>query len=138
MSFVISVHAPHPEIPLPDDPEEFDAWLDECNKYLLYEQPLGADSTVGCYWSCIAQTLGLPLVTAIYNHGLDLEGPAALLELERELDQLEHYWHTHELADPEPLSAIRHELREHLQERMSFLREAIQVARTQSANLSVS
>lgn len=46
MSFSISVSLPHDEIPMPDDLLQLDAWLDECNKFVLYQQPLGEANAI--------------------------------------------------------------------------------------------
>ena len=138
MSFRVYITIPHEEIPPPSDPSKFDAWLEECNKFSLYDAPLGADGTVYDFWSSIARQLGLPLITSIYEHGLKIESTEELNRLEEELNALENYWKSHHLEDPDPKSAIRDFLEEHLQERMEYFRTAVKLAKEHRAILSVS
>jgi hypothetical protein len=137
MSFSISVSLPHNEVPMPADPDEMDVWLIENNKYVLFEESLGGDHAVYHFWSGIATTLALPMIASIYSHGLQVERPELLILLERELDELEVYWNTHDLVDPSPVSAIRNDVKEHLTERMNYFREAIKIAREHRAVLMV-
>ena len=50
---------PHDEIPMPDDPIQLDAWLDECNKFVLYQQPLGSGHAIYTFWSLIASKIAI-------------------------------------------------------------------------------
>lgn len=110
----------HPPAALLEDPELLIA---EGLARTLYENPLGSGHTVYEYWSSPAATLGLPLIAAIYEQGLEVAG-SALDVLERELDVLERAW-----VPP---------LRAHLQERARFLREALRVAREAGGFVSIS
>lgn len=137
MSFSISVSLPHDEVPMPADSDEMNAWLAENNNYVLFEGPLGGDHTIYHFWSSIATELALPIIASIYNHGLQVERPEVLILLERELDELEFYWNTHDLVDPSPVSAIRNGVKERLTERMNYFRGAIKIAREHRAVLTV-
>ena len=57
MSFHISVVLPeHLEFinQVPDDPNDMDKWVEECEKLNLYDAPLDAGAVVYEYWSKIA------------------------------------------------------------------------------------
>ena len=138
MSFRVYVNIPHEDIPVPDDPSKLDAWLEEHGKFSIYDEPLGADSTVYKFWSSIADQVGLPMIASIYNQGLSIKDPEELDRLERELNELESYWKSHHLEDPNPKSGIRDCLEEHLWERMGYFRQAIKIAREHKAILGVS
>src|SRR4051812_12447157 len=116
MSFQISVYTPHHPIPVPEDASQLDAWLDAENQFCPYSEPLGADGTIYKYWSMPASKLGLPMLTAIYNHGLEIQTPQELALFEAELEQLQSAWRSYlrELPDLE---------KEALFERMSFVHE---------------
>ncbi len=131
MSFQISVARPHQPIPIPEDSSQLDAWLDAENRFCLYSEPLGADGTIYEFWSTPASKLGLPMLTAIYNHGLQIQTPHELDLFEAELEQLQSAWslYLRELPDLK---------KEDLLERMSFAREAIRVARDNQAILTIS
>lgn len=141
MSFWISVSPREAEAffsTVPPDPDDWDAWYEECNRLRLYSKPLGADGTVYEYWSGIAERIGLEMLASIYNNGLQVRHDGQIIQLESELDQLESYWNTYALEDRDPKSGIRHELREHLQERMGYMREAARVARECKGILTIS
>jgi hypothetical protein len=104
----------------------------------LYEAPLGPDGIVYEFWSSIARQLGLTMLTRMYKSGLRLKHPLRLAQLEKEMARLEEYWNTHELENYDPEIIGRQELRQHLKERMSYLREAVDVARWYRAVLTVS
>lgn len=138
MSFSISVSLPHDEIPMPDDLLQLDAWLDECNKFVLYQQPLGGGHAVFNFWSLIASELQLPLISSIYNDGLSLASPDELNQLTNELNQLENHWNSHKLEETKEKSASRYNLKEDLADRMQYVRTAIVVAQENKAVLTVS
>ena len=98
--------------------EEFDRWIKDVQARWLYENPLGAGGTVFDWWHKPAHEIGLPLVGAIYNEGLRVTD-ADLDRLSRELDALERFWDGADLSQ---------ELRDHLQESLGYLREAIRIA----------
>lgn len=142
MSFAITVHRRADDALYQTEPtavgsEEFDRWIKECQARWVYENPLGADGTIFELWHVPAAELGLPLVGSIYNNRLRVEG-AQLPELSRELDALEAFWDRTDFSGTPPLKyhtilpgfeEIRLvPLREHLQERLGYLREAIRVA----------
>jgi hypothetical protein len=151
MSFWISVRRPEDEDKIPPldaipyvdvvDASEwwaaFNKWEEQAKEAYLYWEPLGAGGTVYRFWSTIASQLGLPMLTSLYQHGLHLETLNQLAQLEHELDDLQTYWDTHELRD-EPTSGIYGQEKEHLRERMGYLREAVQIARETGARLTVS
>jgi hypothetical protein len=130
MSFRISVSIPHQPIPVPEDASQLDAWLDAENQFCLYDEPLGADGTIYEFWSMPASKLGLPMLTAIRSHGLQIQTPHELDVFEAELKQLQAAWNTYlrELPDLK---------KQDLLERMSFAHEAIRVARDNQAILTV-
>lgn len=138
MSFSISVSLPHDKIPMPNDLLQLDAWLDECNKFVLYQQPLGSGHAIFNFWSLIARELQLPLISSIYDNGLSLASPDELNQLTNELNQLENYWNSHKLEETEEKSASCDNLKEDLAERMQYLRTAIVVARENKAVLTIS
>ena len=130
MSFRISVTIPHQPIPVPEDPSQLDAWLDAENRFCLYSEPLGADGAIYEYWSMPASKLGLPMLTAIYRNGLEIQTPHELDLFEAELKQLQAAWISY-------LRALPDFEKENLLERMSFAHEAIRVARDNQAILTI-
>ena len=68
---------------------------------------------------------------------MHIEQIEVLEQLEHELDQLEHYWRTHELVEPSPISRKQGNLWEELAERMAYFRQAIKIAREQRATLRI-
>jgi len=118
---------------MPEDDSLFDEWIEQCQKWWLYDNPLGADGTVGEYWCIPAKRLGLPLLAQIYHEGLSVSTPEELEQLSRELDTLEAHWHTLSLPEWPP-----NFLESRLLERMGFFREAVQVALEQRGCLIVS
>jgi hypothetical protein len=143
MAFAISVHRRSDDALFQSPPadvytEEFDRWIKNCQERWLYQNPLGADGTVFEFWNVPAHEIGLPLVGAIYNNGLRVAG-ADLDHLSRELEALERFW---DGADFSQAGSINHHiihadgskevrvvpLRDDLQERLGYLREAIRIA----------
>jgi hypothetical protein len=151
MSFWISVF--HPEdtskIPPPDMiPNAGDAnnvdwipafteWEEQFRKAHLYYEPLGGDYSIGVFWWEIASQLGLPMLTSLYRNGLQLETSAELQQLEHELNALQTYWDSHDLRT-EPTVGFHGYERQHLQEQMDHVREAIRIAIREGAVLSIS
>jgi hypothetical protein len=142
MSFSITVHRRADDALYRLEPdvgsEAFDRWIKECQARWVYENPLGADGTVFELWHVPAHHLGLPLVGAIYQNGLRVEG-SQFTELTRELDALEAFWARVDFSQAAPLKAsITHPggveevrlvpLEDHLRERLGYLREAIRLA----------
>lgn len=76
------VHHPPPE--LLEDPERLD---EAFRARVLYENPLGSGQVVAEHWSQPGATLGLPLISAIHEQGLEVAGNE-LHALERELEVL--------------------------------------------------
>jgi hypothetical protein len=139
MAFSISVVLPeHLEFinQVPDNDDDMDKWIEECEKLNLYEAPLDAGAVVYEYWSKIAHHLHLPLIAAIYNEGLKLyasEVPA----LEIEMEKLERYWEENELAGVETFEWDQNSAKKDLKERLNYLREAAEVAKRNRAVLIV-
>jgi hypothetical protein len=143
MSFGITVHRLSDDELFKTHPadvysEEFDHWIKDCQERLLYENPLGADGTVFELWNVPAHEIGLPLVGAIYNDGLRVAGED-LDRLSRELDALERFWDDADFSQAGSMNQhIIHAdgsqesraipLRDDLQERLGYLREAIRIA----------
>ncbi len=128
----------HPPPALVADPDRlFDAY----RARELYSNPLGSGHTVAEYWSSPASTLGLPLIAAIYEQGLEVSG-GELDVLERELEVLERAW-ARDIPAPasdSPGADTGRQvppLHEHLAERARFLREAIHVARESDGFVSI-
>lgn len=117
--------------------EIWNQWVNEEHKFVLYDEPLGGDHAVFQFWHSIAISLGLPLITGIYNHGLSIRNESDLHALEQELDQLEQYWRSHPLKDSLPNPLSQDELMVDLWERMEYFRKAIQIAKKNNAELSV-
>jgi hypothetical protein len=140
MSFHISVVLPgHLEFmnQVPDDPNDMDKWLEECEKLSLYDAPFDSGAVVYEYWSKIARHLHLPLIAAIYDEGLkiyDSEVP----ELEVEMDKLQRYWEKNELAGVERFEWDRDSAKRDLKERLNYLREAAAVTKRNRAVLIIS
>jgi hypothetical protein len=143
MAFSITVHRRSDDSLFQAPPgdvfsEEFDRWFKDCQARWLYENPLGADGTVFEWWHVPAQEIGFPLVGAIYNNGIRVAG-ADLNRLIRELEMLERFW---DRANFSEAGSLNHHityadgsqeerlvpLRDHLQERLGYLREAIHIA----------
>jgi hypothetical protein len=118
--------------------EAFHKWEKERAKFILYEGPLGADSTVGVFWSGIAHKIGLPLLASIYNEGLRLVSPDEIARFEKELETLQEYGDTHKLDDLYPGSGTDDQIRDHLKERLGNVREAIRIAKANGARISFS
>ena len=142
MAFGITVHRRADDALYRSEPdvrsESFDRWIKECQDRWVYEDPLGADGTVFEQWHVPAHHLKLPLLGSIYHHGLRVAG-TQLEELSRELDALEAFWDQTDYSAATPLSyhtivpggaeEVRSvPLRDHLQERLGYLREAIRIA----------
>jgi hypothetical protein len=142
MAFSITVHRRADDALYRSEPafgsESFDRWIKECQARWVYENPLGADGTVFELWHVPAHHLGLPMIGSIYQNGLRVEGQQ-LADLSRELDALEVFWDNTDFSDARPMSChalgddgkeeVRFlPLREHLQERLGHLREAIRIA----------
>ena len=138
MSFSIYVTIPHEDIPVPEDPGELNAWVAKNKNYLLFSEPLGGDYIVHKYWSSIANEIGLPIITAIYKAGISISDTEELDKLEKELCDLEKYWKTHKLEEPEIISSMREPLSNHLEERIGYLRKAIMIAKDKNAILGIS
>ena len=140
MSFHISVVLPkHLEFinQMPDDADDMDKWTAECEKLNLYDAPLDAGGVVFEYWSKIARSLQLPLISSLYDEGLQLndsEVPA----LESELEKLERYWEENELLGVEKFEWDQDSARKDLKERLHYLREAADVAKRNRAILIIS
>jgi hypothetical protein len=114
----------------------YDDWLERSEKSNLYSAPLGALGTVCRFWSAIAGKLELSMLASLCPDGLVLETADQLEELQGELDVLEAYWDSHELRAA-PTSGIYGHEREHLRERMNYLREAIRIAKENGATLGI-
>src|SRR5262245_20815649 len=151
MSFSISVHHRADDLLFRSPPDvhskEFDHWFDECMAKTVYDNPLGSDGSVHEFWHVPALQLGLPLIRSIYNDGLWLHG-VDLERLGREADTLERYWKSLNLTGRRPYAChtIRGDgseertwisVRDHLRERMGYLREAIRVAKAEDGVLSI-
>ena len=140
MSFHINVVLPeHLEFinQVPENDDDIDKWMEECEKLNLYDAPLDAGAVVYDYWSKIADHLHLPLLAAIYNDGLKLfasEVPA----LESELEQLERHWQENELAGVERFNWDQASAKKDLKERLNYLREAAEVAKRNRGVLIIS
>jgi hypothetical protein len=140
MSFHISVVlAKHLEFinRVPDNDDEIDEWIEECEKLNLYDAPLDAGAVVYEYWSKIAHHLHLPLIAAIYNEGLKLQA-SEVPALEIEMEKLERYWEENELKGVETFEWDQNSAKKDLKERLAYLREAAEVAKRNRAVLIVS
>lgn len=140
MSFHINVVLPkHLEFinQLPDNDDDMDKWIEECEKLNLYDAPLGAGAVVYEYWSKVAHHLHLPLIGAIYNEGLSLYA-SELSGLEIEMEKIERYWEENELAGVETFEWDQNSAKKSLKERLNYLREAAEVAKKNRAVLIVS
>lgn len=143
MAIGITVHRRADDAIYSDAPEVgsevFDRWIKDCQDRWVYENPLGADGTVFEHWHVPAHKLGLLLIGSIYHHGIRAEG-SQLAELSRELVQLEAFWDQTDFSTARPLTCttllpggaeevVLIPLREHLQQRLGYLREAIRMAK---------
>ena len=152
MAFHITVHRKSDDELFLNPPEdenspEFELWESRCLARTLYDNPLGSGNIVHHYWSVLAGRLGLPLLSAIYDSGLRVEG-ADLSRLEEELDRLERHWGTMDMrSEPGVLGTPREEgrietnrvaLPDHLRERIGYLREAIRIAKANDGVVLVS
>ena len=115
---------------------EIGQWIEECRRRELYEAPLGAEGVIYLYWSGIGRELHLPFIGAIYNVGLSLR-TVEIPKLEREMHELERYWETHDLADVDKFDLDQASAKEHLKERLGYLREAARVAKQNLAVLII-
>jgi hypothetical protein len=151
MSFSISVHrcVDDPYFASPPDVSsaDFDQWFAWYRERTLYDNPLGADGTVYELWHVPAKTLGLRLLVAVYNEGLVVAG-RELETLSAEADKLEAFWDSLDLGNMPPYvceswredgswERTYQSVREHLKERMGYLREAIQIARAKDGTLTI-
>ena len=133
MPFNVSVHRIEDDAFFKSPPDvdsvEFDAWLAECGRRWLLFDAFGSDGEVGACWRIPAHALGLPLLSAVYDDGLEVQG-AALVELGGELDALERYWTAEPLPDRCDLTRLR--------ERAVVLRGAIRIAQENQGVLGIS
>lgn len=140
MSFHISVVSPQNlEFinRVPDDASDMDKWIEQCEKLNLYDAPLDAGGVVFEYWSGIARRLQLPLIGSLYDEGLRLNS-SELPELEVEMEKLERYWEENELVGVEKFEWDQASAKKDLKERLSYLREAVDVTRRNRAVLIIS
>jgi hypothetical protein len=140
MAFGISVYLPEHlgfTNQVPENPDEMDAWLEECAKLCLYDAPLDAGAVVYEYWSKIAHKLGLPLISSIYNEGLMLKDSDVPM-LEAEIEKLERYWEDNQLEGVEQFEWTQSSAKKDLKERLNYLREAAEVAKKNHAVLVIS
>ena len=121
---------------MPDNDDDIDKWIEECEKLNLYDAPLDAGGVVYDYWSKIGHHLHLPLIAALYNEGLKLY-VSELPALEIEMEKLEQYWEENELTGLETFEWDQDTAKKDLKERLNRLREAAEVARRNRAVLSV-
>jgi hypothetical protein len=139
---------PAPAPPESGDPADLDAWLAACMAGELYANPFGADGTVYRWWHVPAHHLNLPLLKRIYHHSLRVSG-GDLDRLASELDVLEAHWRGSNWEQEKPRRrSVDHEdghktvgyisLKDHLLERLGFLRHAIAVARQNAGVLNIS
>ena len=151
MSFSLSVRRltdpPAPAPPDSDDPADPDLWLSACAAGELYAEPLGAGGTVYRWWHVPAHQLGLPLLRRIYPDGLVVSG-GDLDGLASELDALEAHWRGSTWEQEPPLPWSAHDegggtteghipFRDHLLERLGYLRHAIAIARRNAGVVSI-
>ena len=140
MSFHISVVLPeHLEFinQVPDDADDMDKWIEECGKLSLYDAPLDAGGVVFEYWSKIARSLQLPLISSLYYDGLKLSD-SEVPELEVEMEKLERFWEENELVGVDKFEWDQDSARKDLKERLNYLREAADVAKRNRAILIIS
>ncbi len=136
-----------PDSPESSDPSSLDKWLAKCVVGEVYSNPLGAQDIVYRWWYLPAQRLSLALLGSVYPDGLDVFDSDLDL-LASELDALERYWLASGLeAEPPLMWMAFHEdgsrteghisLKDHLQERAGYMREAIDAARGQAGVVSI-
>lgn len=93
----------------------------------LYDEPFGAEGTVGDWWSRPAANLGLPFLADIYEYGFYhgiIWGPKDFPQVLAELNLLESHWRgmcDWNVADVSTGHAV-------LVERAEFVRRAIAIA----------
>ena len=114
----------------------------------LYQNALGTATNLWHYWLRPAGDLGLTFLREHFDDGMEVSGHD-LDRLASELDRLEHHWlvarvgaseyvhytTTHDDGSREEGDIPMHD---HLRERLSFLREAIRIARESDGLLTIS
>ncbi|CAG7658843.1 hypothetical protein ACFQI7_16255 [Paenibacillus allorhizosphaerae] len=132
MSYSITVHLPYEQIPYPTNPDEQDAWYEHYLKHVIFERPLGTDSMIYNYWHLPALSIDLKLIAQIYDNGLEVKEPDALMLLREEIKTLSNYWHENLLI------AVASESKVDLLNRLFFLHEAIEIALNTNGKLNIS
>ena len=114
----------------------------------VYHKSLGPDDNVFAYWHLPALDLGLPLLAQIYHEGLDVHGHQ-LDTLELELQKLAEYWEAthvgrseqipHSVTQPDGTIGQRYVwVCDYLRERVSYVGEAVRVAKESKGVIEIS
>jgi hypothetical protein len=124
------VFKPCNERPLPEDVEATESWIVEEDKHALYSMPLGATMVIEKLWYEIGSMLGLSHISNLYSDGIELSSSEDLSQLKEEVMELMRYWKSNILDERITVSDRKGkvDIKEHLQERASFLLEAIEIA----------
>jgi hypothetical protein len=135
MSFSISVKIPHASQPKPNDPNELDEWLNEEQQYVIYDEAVAADGIVADFWCKPSVKMGLKIIPKIYSEGFESSDARELSQLLVGLEALEQFWKTN-LDDSEWIKEGN--FVKELLERSNNVRQAIQLAKTEAALLTIS
>lgn len=60
----------HDSMPMPDDPDMIDDWIERESSFTIYDESLESDSGFYNYWYVPARLNGLVLIENVYEHGL--------------------------------------------------------------------
>ena len=127
MSFSVSVRDKFEDMPLPDDPDEIDAWMEKRNEQEIYDAPVASDGIFFEFWHLPAVKLKLELLSSIYQDGLMVKSSEELNKLDEEIDDLTKYWN-------ENVSNISNT---NLIERANNVKRAIRLAREDNKYLII-
>jgi hypothetical protein len=106
--------------------------IDYYMKHLIYDEPFGTDSMVYEYWHIPAHSIGLKLISIIYNNGLLIETFAEYMELREEIQKLLDYW------DSKIFNFIKIDTKETLLCSAQYLKQAIESGIKTNGKLNIS
>ncbi|AZI45377.1 hypothetical protein EHF33_20930 (plasmid) [Deinococcus psychrotolerans] len=95
MSFSVVVLQPHKLCPIDFDSvseREIDAWLEFKQTFTRFEASIAPDGLFYDFYASIASELSLPLLSQVYERGLDLRTSDDLSQLLHEVNSLEVEW----------------------------------------------
>ncbi len=138
MSFSVYVTTPHEQTPPPEDDIQHQEWLEIEKKFCLYDEPIDGDSSFYEHWHVFAAELKLQYLRQVYKNGLKIQTETEFQALEDEVFLLMKHWRNQLSRKILQSQSPNTYLLSHLYERASLLLIGINIARNESAILSIS